>query len=349
MFCIYKTFIGLSRVPRRVALSPRSRPHLHRRQDEGQRRTYRHPAPPGSQFHPPHHALPAPGAGANRGHALTAAPDGVPCPSLTGAHRQPPGTAAGAGGGRFPQGTGRALPGKPPALDSATAGRQGADVLPNRFAAKCNQCSALTVQYASDRHSSKCQTLSQTRWVERRCPICWMSATGMSCSACRTNSTPWPNGIPTSSTGCCSRPPPRPSLSSGATPVWLSGEIGFTLVLHTWGQNLGQHIHVHGDAFDCLNTVLREHDWVVYTKPPFANAAPDRRRHHPVPALRSRNHPAPGSGFASLGLCDGHPAGQATAMTTVPHRQTTVRTLRTTDKSPIHITLILVGTVGSRP
>ena len=73
----------------------------------GRRRTHRHPAPPRTQFHPLHHALPAPGAGENRGHALTAGPDGVPGPSLTGARRQPPGagTAAGAGGGRYPQGT----------------------------------------------------------------------------------------------------------------------------------------------------------------------------------------------------------------------------------------------------
>ncbi len=31
----------------------------------------------------------------------------------------------------------------------------------------------------------------------------------------------------------------------GRNPRWLGGELGATLVLHTWGQNLGQHIHVH--------------------------------------------------------------------------------------------------------
>ena len=30
-----------------------------------------------------------------------------------------------------------------------------------------------------------------------------------------------------------------------AHPRWLGGELGITMVLHTWGQNLGQHIHVH--------------------------------------------------------------------------------------------------------
>ena len=34
-------------------------------------------------------------------------------------------------------------------------------------------------------------------------------------------------------------------LKFGRTPRWLGGELGITMVLHTWGQNLGQHIHVH--------------------------------------------------------------------------------------------------------
>ena len=28
-------------------------------------------------------------------------------------------------------------------------------------------------------------------------------------------------------------------------PRWLGGELGITMVLHTWGQNLGQHLQVH--------------------------------------------------------------------------------------------------------
>ncbi len=39
------------------------------------------------------------------------------------------------------------------------------------FKAHCDQCGAVTIQYAScrNRHCPKCQTLSQTRWVERQC------------------------------------------------------------------------------------------------------------------------------------------------------------------------------------
>ena len=122
-------------------------------------------------------------------------------------------------------------------------------------------------------------------------------------------------------------------LEFGRNPRWLGGKLGITMVLHTWGQNLGQHIHVHcivtdgglspdgqrwltpvrkgflfpraalskvfrgkyldflnaahrdgelrlqvtggvGDSreFECLKTSLRSHDWVVYTKAPFAGA-----------------------------------------------------------------------------
>jgi hypothetical protein len=34
-------------------------------------------------------------------------------------------------------------------------------------------------------------------------------------------------------------------LEFGRNPRWLGGELGITMVLHTWGQTLGQHIHVH--------------------------------------------------------------------------------------------------------
>ena len=39
------------------------------------------------------------------------------------------------------------------------------------FASQCDACGATTVQYAScrNRHCPKCQTLTQTRWVERQC------------------------------------------------------------------------------------------------------------------------------------------------------------------------------------
>jgi len=34
-------------------------------------------------------------------------------------------------------------------------------------------------------------------------------------------------------------------IEFGENPRWLGGEIGVTMVLHTWGQTLSQHLHVH--------------------------------------------------------------------------------------------------------
>src|SRR5215813_7460037 len=40
----------------------------------------------------------------------------------------------------------------------------------------------------------------------------------------------------------------------GRDPKWLGGELGITMVLHTWSQTLDQHLHVHciviGGALD---------------------------------------------------------------------------------------------------
>ena len=39
------------------------------------------------------------------------------------------------------------------------------------FTSHCEHCGAVTIQYAScrNRHCPKCQSLAQTRWVERQC------------------------------------------------------------------------------------------------------------------------------------------------------------------------------------
>ena len=47
------------------------------------------------------------------------------------------------------------------------------------------------------------------------------------------------------STASCSEPPPRPCSRSPPIPKHLGAEIGFLAVLHTWGQNLQHHPHVH--------------------------------------------------------------------------------------------------------
>ena len=50
-------------------------------------------------------------------------------------------------------------------------------------------------------------------------------------------------------------------LEFGRNPRWLGGEIAATLVLHTWGQTLSQHLHLHclvaGGALDSADQWVR--------------------------------------------------------------------------------------------
>ena len=202
------------------------------------------------------------------------------------------------------------------------------------FKAQCDHCGAVTIQYAScrNRHCPKCQTLSQTRWVERQCADLldigyWHVVFTLPHELNRVA-----QGNPALIYALLFRAASRTLLEFGRNPRWLGAELGITMVLHTWGQNLGQHIHVHcivtdgglradgqrwlrpvrngflfptaalskvfrgkyldfldaahrdgelrlqvgGDddsrEFECLRTALRSHDWVVYTKAPFAGA-----------------------------------------------------------------------------
>ena len=203
------------------------------------------------------------------------------------------------------------------------------------FKAECNHCGAVAIQYAScrNRHCPKCETLSQTRWVERQCADLLDIGYWHVVFTLPHELNPVARGNPALIYRLLFKAASRTLLEFGRNPRWLGGELGITMVLHTWGQNLGQHIHVHcivtdgglspdgqrwltparkgflfptaalskvfrgkyldflgaahrdgelrlnvaggGDdsrEFECLKTALRSHDWVVYTKAPFAGA-----------------------------------------------------------------------------
>ena len=105
------------------------------------------------------------------------------------------------------------------------------------FKSHCNHCGAETIQYAScrNRHCPKCQTLAQTRWVERHRPP---RHRPLACRVHRLTVSPKGSHLPPADAA-------SKTLLFGRNPRWLGGELGITMVLHTWGQNLGQHIHVH--------------------------------------------------------------------------------------------------------
>ena len=115
------------------------------------------------------------------------------------------------------------------------------------FKACCEHCGAVTIQYAScrNRHCPKCQTLAQTRWVERQCADLLDIGYWHVVFTLPHALNPLAQGDPALIYRLLFNAASKTLLEFGRNPRWLGGELGITMVLHTWGQNLGQHIHVH--------------------------------------------------------------------------------------------------------
>jgi hypothetical protein len=112
---------------------------------------------------------------------------------------------------------------------------------------RCDHCGETHYVYHScrNRHCPKCQTLAKERWLAAR----------------RSELLPVPYfhlvfTLP-HELNALARGNPRPIYELlfaaasatlrefGRNPRWAGGEIAATLVLHTWGQTLTQHLHVH--------------------------------------------------------------------------------------------------------
>jgi hypothetical protein len=112
---------------------------------------------------------------------------------------------------------------------------------------QCDRCRERRYVYHScrNRHCPKCQTRAKERWLAAR----------------RAELLPVPYyhlvfTLP-HELNALAQANPRPLyamlfaavsetlIEFGANPRWLGGEIAATLVLHTWGQSLTQHLHVH--------------------------------------------------------------------------------------------------------
>ena len=112
----------------------------------------------------------------------------------------------------------------------------------------CDRCGGIVHHYHScrNRHCPKCQTLAKERWVEARrretldVPHYHLVFTLPHVL------NPLLQGNPRPLYGLLFKAAAETLLCFGRNPRWIGGEIGVTLVLHTWSQNLGQHVHVHG-------------------------------------------------------------------------------------------------------
>lgn len=112
---------------------------------------------------------------------------------------------------------------------------------------QCTSCQAVRYTYHScrNRHCPKCQTRAKEQWVAARhrelLPVPYTHLVFTLPHAINGLVSSHFRGITTLLFQAAS----ATLITFGADPKWLGGELAFSLVLHTWSQNLMRHLHVH--------------------------------------------------------------------------------------------------------
>ena len=113
--------------------------------------------------------------------------------------------------------------------------------------AMCDRCGAVRLTYNScrNRHCPKCQTLTQERWLAARkadlLPIPYFHVV----FTLPHDLNALAQGNPRVIYALLFRAAADTLLTFGRDPRHLGGMVGITAMLHTWGQNLSQHLHLH--------------------------------------------------------------------------------------------------------
>ena len=111
----------------------------------------------------------------------------------------------------------------------------------------CDACGQLRYHYHSCRNRScpKCQTLAKERWLEARraelLPVPYFHLV----FTLPHDLNPLAQGNPRVIYTALFKAVAATLIEFGQNPRWLGGQIAATLVLHTWGQTLTQHLHLH--------------------------------------------------------------------------------------------------------
>ena len=106
--------------------------------------------------------------------------------------------------------------------------------------AQCDHCGAEVPRYHScqNRHCPKCQTLAKVRWVEARLrdllPIPYFHCV----FTLPHTLNPLAQGNPRLLYGLLFQTAAATLQTFGRDPKWLGGDLGITMVLHTWSQTL---------------------------------------------------------------------------------------------------------------
>jgi hypothetical protein len=112
---------------------------------------------------------------------------------------------------------------------------------------KCDNCGHIESDFNScrDRHCPKCQAISRKKWVKARLddilPVPYYHVI-FTLPHLLYDLLPYNKELIYNLLFSCAS---STLLAFGHDPKWLGGEIGFIGVLHTWGQTLWQHPHLH--------------------------------------------------------------------------------------------------------
>jgi len=112
---------------------------------------------------------------------------------------------------------------------------------------QCDACGTQRYVYHScrNRHCPKCQTRAKERWLAARraelLPVPYYHLV----FTLPHEINPLAQGNPRALYAMLFAAASETLVEFGRNPRWLGGEIAATLVLHTWGQTLSQHLHVH--------------------------------------------------------------------------------------------------------
>ena len=112
---------------------------------------------------------------------------------------------------------------------------------------RCDACGLLRYRYHScrNRHCPKCQALAKERWLAARraelLPVPYFHLVFTLPHALNALA----QGNPRALYGLLFESVSATLIEFGTNPRWLGGDIAATLVLHTWGQTLSQHLHLH--------------------------------------------------------------------------------------------------------
>ena len=111
----------------------------------------------------------------------------------------------------------------------------------------CDRCGAVRITYNScrNRHCPKCQTLIKERWLAARradlLPIPYFHVVLTLPHLLNALA----QGNPRVIYALLFRAAADTLLTFGRDPRHLGGTVGITAILHTWGQALTQHLHLH--------------------------------------------------------------------------------------------------------